>query len=441
MKNQKILAMFFIFCFVMMSIASVSAFMPKNTHKLIHTSSVADPVDSELWRACNKYPSLCYTGNVLTDISVIWYWTEGYKYAVTHSPNFCRALIEEANNDQEYACAVGGCLHQPADIVSHNDMVPYAIKHSLLANVVIHVFAEQQVDTWVTKNYPGIGDEALNYLSDYETCTPLFKRVMLGQQEFSDITEEEVNDKFDKFIVEIMTSQTGYDTAFKQKSVAVNFKSIPFTVLGIYILLMSYLIFITLLVFVKIFKKQAMLRHYVSLIIFLPLSLAFGYVFISNLQGSAFNSIVTIATIVTSPILYYILTGITFILFIFAVANTIKSDKKTFGAVISLLLFFGSLLFLYLSVISGDGIVPLGNTPEFYVNQAITFSKELLTQGTVWLTDKEASGFTALDEADRQILLYDYILLFALVVFFSWYTWFLLRKNKIKPTKTFSGSL
>lgn len=386
MKGKKFLLLAFM-AFILLGIMSqVSAFMPHFTHKLIHQESLQDPVDSELYKACMKYPSLCYSGNVLNDVSVIFYWTQGYKYEVTHTPNFCRALIEEANNDQELACAVGGCMHQPADIVSHNEMVPKAIKHTFLANAIIHVFAEQKVDNWVEKNYPGVGDQALNYLSDYKTCTPLFKRVMLGQEEYSDVTSEQMDTIFDKFVVEIMTSQTGYDPAFQNKSFLVNIKSLPFSVLAGYTLVMLFFMLITVLLIIKMVKRQAKLRHYIALFVFLPIFLILAYVFIANLNGSAFKAVINIA----KPI---------------------------------------------------SGIVPLGNTPEYYVNKAVQNTEAFLQQGPQWLSDTEASGFVALDEADHGVIFWDYLFLLLLILFFAWYVRFLFKKNKIKVKGTFGGGM
>lgn len=364
------------------SIASVAAFMPRNTHRLIFEESVAQPIDSEFYRACLKYPNLCYTGNVLTDISVIWYWTEGYKYAVTHSPNFCRNLIESATNDQEYACAVGGCSHQPADIVSHNELVPYSIERSLLANVVIHVFAEQKVDNWVVRNYPDVQEFADEAMSDYEVCMPLFKRVMLGYDEYGDITEEEVNSKFDKFIQEIKTSQTGYDTAYKNKGISVNLKSIPFAVIAAFIIFMVFGFLLVLLLIIKLIKGDRRIRVWIGLLVFGALLALFVYIFVMNLQGAAFKAIVTIATPISE-------------------------------------------------------LVPIGNTPEYYIDKATTNTRAMLLQGQSWLTDSEASGFTALETSDRKILMWDYFLLLFLTVALGLFIYLIFRSNPLKSKSSY----
>jgi hypothetical protein len=383
--SKKFLSLFLLTLMLFSSLASVSAFMPRNTHRLIFEESVAEPIDSEFYRACMKYPNLCYTGNVLADISVIWYWTEGYKYAVTHSPNFCRNLIESATNDQEYACAVGGCSHQPADIVSHNELVPYSIEHSFLANVVIHVFTEQKVDNWVVRNYPDIQEFADEAMSDYEVCMPLFKRVMLGYEEYGDITEEEVNAKFDKFIQEIKTSQTGYDTAYQNKGIAVNLKAIPFAVIAAFIIFMVFWFLLVMLLIIKLIKGDRRLRVWLGLIIFGALLALFLYIFVMNLQGAAFKAIITIAKPVSE-------------------------------------------------------LVPIGNTPEYYIDKATVNTRALLLQGQSWLTDSEASGFTALEASDRQILMWDYVFLLALTVALGLFIYFIFKTNPLKSKYSYKSS-
>lgn len=389
MKRKNILVFVFMFIFLFATIAQVSAFMPKNTHRLIHETAMAEQVDSDWYRACQKYPTLCYTGNVLTDVSVIWYWTEGYKYSVTHSPNFCRGLIESAENEQEYACAIGGCMHQPADIASHSEkdgvkgLVPTTIENSFLANNIIHVFAEQKVDTWVVDNYPGIEDTAETALIDYDACVPLFKRVMLGYEEYGDITEEEVDVKFEKFITEIQNSKTGYDPAFEKKSFLVNFKSLPFSIIAIYAIFMSFFLLVSILLVIKIIKKDAKVRHIVAVIIFGFFAGILIYIFVANLTGSAFQAVLNVA----SPI---------------------------------------------------SKLVPIGESPQTYVNNGIENTKEFLREGPQWLTDTEASGFTALEKADKKILPADYVILVILVILMIWYLYYLFKSNKIKAKDTFN---
>lgn len=381
---RKIFSLIFVSLFLFVLMLSIgSSFMPKNTHKFIWDQALKYPVDSETYKACVKYPNLCYSGQVLADVSVVFYWLNGgVKYDVTHSPVFCRGVMEAVTDDKSLACAVGICGHSPIDIVSHNEMVPYSIKHSFLVNNIIHMFAEQKVDNWVEKNDPDIKGKILNYMADYEQCIPIMKKVMLGTNEYSDITEKDLDEVIDKFMVEIQTSQTGYDTAFKSKSFMVNLKALPFSIIAIYTLLMLFWLFITILLTIKIFRKQAKLRHYIAIFIFGFLFIIMAYVFIANLQGKAFQAIVT----VIKPI---------------------------------------------------SEIVPIGNTPQYYIDKAVKNSREFMQEGPTWLQEQAetnnniAHGRYNLNAADRSILTADYIILIGLVILLGFYLWFLFRKNKV----------
>lgn len=371
--NKRIIIVVLICLFILPNVYSM---MPKYTHKWILSESLKTPTDSNFYKYCAKYPSLCYSGNVLSDIGVLFYFSERGKYQTEHNPNFCRLMIENAYTDEDKACAVGACTHQPADLPSHTKMVPYAIRHTLLMNNLIHVFSEQKVDNYVENEYgTQIEKEAVGYLNDYKKCVPLFIKVLVGDPEYSDLSESEINELFDKFVTEVQNSEkTGYDTSFKTKSFFVNIKAIPLVVLGLFSLFMfGFLTIVVLLVF-KVIKKEATVRHYVSLAVFVPIIVLMGYLFIGNLYGSAFNNFI----------------------------NVIKPVSN---------------------------IVPVGDE-QGYIDEAISNTKSLLNQGEIWLYGTDASGFEVLDATDKQVALYDYLLLSILSILLAIYIWYLFKKNK-----------
>jgi len=376
---MKKILMFLIITLLMIN--CVSAFMPL-THKYIQQQAIENQIDSEMYRVLTKYPNLAYAGNVLTDISVFFYYTARSKYSATHSPNFCRSLLQNADTEEKLACAVSGCTHQPQDIVAHNKLVPHAILNSLFVNNIIHVFSEQKLDNWVERNNPGLKDQAMAQLNDYDTCMPLFIDTLIGDPQYSDMSRTELEDMFAKFIAEIQNSRTGYDTSFKTKSFFVNLKTIPFSILAIYSLFMLGFLFLSILTIIKIWKGDRRIRIFIALFIFLPIFLILAYWFIGNLYGSAFNNFITII--------------------------------KPFSE-----------------------LVPIGGNQE-YIDEAVSNTKAFLTEGEQWLFDSEASGFTELNSADRQVLVYDYIIAFILLTLFIWFLWFIFKRNKIKVQDTFN---
>jgi hypothetical protein len=385
MKN-KILIFFTILLLFTVLTVNVNAFMPRITHKLIQTQVTANVIDSQLYRDCMAYPRLCYSGNVLTDISVLYYYTDSQKYVATHSSSFFRQLYINAKTPQEKACAVGNGLHQSSDIESHNNMVPYAITNSYLVNDIIHVFAEQKVDTMMDSEYPQIRNMSISDLSDYDQCKDLFIRTMQGDSAYCQdngacMSKDELDTLYGQFISELINSDTGYDTAFKNKSFFVDVSSIPLVILiSYYVIMLSFLLISLLLIF-KIIKRNATLRHWIALVIFLPLFGLLAFFLLNLYMGTAFN---------------------TFINFISPISQ----------------------------------LVPVGDVDGHILN-AINNGKSFL-QGEIWLNGKDASGFTQLAIADASIQNLDYIILGLILVLLVIYLFFLFKKNKVVTRSGFS---
>ena len=106
-------------------------------------------------------------GDLASDISVIFYFTQFQKYEVTHSPLFCARMIEEAKNERQLAFAYGSCSHHPSDSSSHNNLIPYAILHTFQPNYFIHPIAEEAInDKIVTKSLSVQTREALDIFKE-----------------------------------------------------------------------------------------------------------------------------------------------------------------------------------------------------------------------------------------------------------------------------------
>jgi len=380
MKNKSIFLVLSSIIITLIMLSLVSSFMPRISHKQIQIEALENPVDSQLYRDCVANPKLCYSGNVLTDISVLYYYTEPDKYTATHSSSFFTRLYNNAKTPEEKSCAVGNALHQASDIDSHNNMVPYAIKHSYLVNSIIHVFAEQKVDSMMDSKYPNVKGLAINDLSDYEKCKDLFIRTMQGDPAYcSDngecMTKEQLDSLYSMFISQIKNSQaTGYDTAFKNKGFFVNINSIPFTIRIIYYTLTLTFLLISVLLFLKIIKRKSTLRHWIAIFVFVPLFVLLAFFLVTTIQGTSFN--------------YFI--------------NFITPISK---------------------------LVPIGDGMG-HVSNSVTNVKNLL-MGEVWLNGKDASGFTELQLADSSVQTFDYVILGGILLLLGIYVWYLFRKNKI----------
>lgn len=134
--------------FSLFLLPNVNALFPDSHHyihlKICDTQTTTSPIKTLV---CDKYPKEALAGDLITDISVVYYYTEDFtRYDITHSQNFCQRMIEEAENDRQLAVAYGVCLHQIHDSQSHNILVPHSIVNTLTPNAFIHPIAEFRVE-------------------------------------------------------------------------------------------------------------------------------------------------------------------------------------------------------------------------------------------------------------------------------------------------------
>lgn len=305
---KKKILMFNVFAIAVYLIANVSAFMLP-THEYLDTTAIAtyQGQSTSFYEACVKHPDLCFIGNSLTDISVVYYYTygsqgggQGVKYEITHSPGFCVSMLKnavgsaDASQEEEFACAVGACIHASQDFISHTIMVPYAIRHTFLPNGIIHVFSEQHLDNYVQSNYPEVRGQIIGLSPEsWDKCIPLLKRTLNGYNEYeSDLREGKTDDLINTFIAEISrsvdpNSGTSYDLAFKNKvSIFGKLGLIP---AGFFIVYLSIILLFTLLTVLLIFRKDKKVINYISIIIFGGISLLLITLLVSLLLGQAFN--------------------------------------------------------------------------------------------------------------------------------------------------------
>jgi|GEM_PF-5920020 len=391
MRNKIILSSLIVFLMAIFISSLASAFFP-SSHRYIWEQSNMIPIDSDFYKVCAKYPDLCYAGNVETDVTVVFYYTSGILYSTDHQPPFCAAMLNNvakiSGKDPEkmMACAVGACSHQSSDLGSHSDggLVSYSIKHSFLVNNIIHTFAEQKVDNYVERKSPSIKQESdASLVSAYKECQPLFVTTLLGESAYQSagLDEAKLNAIFDDFVSEIVSSTTGYDPSFENKNFLGTLNSIPYAILGIYITVLLGLLLIMILLIIKIIRRKAKIRHYIGILIFLPIFIVMLMLFIGAMQGNAFK---------------------TFVFFIRPVSE----------------------------------LVPIGN-PDTYINKAILNTKQLFLEGETSLIGTDASGRgtnPVLDVADSQVMYVDYIIFGVLAVLLIAFIWFLFKKEKIKSS-------
>jgi hypothetical protein len=147
---MKPLNFFTFFAIALVLSTSAIAWMPE-THVLIQKTSASQSYATPIGQLINKYPQDFYACQMLSDISVFYYFSEGFnsigkEYKATHSPSLCARMVTNAVSERDKVCAYGVCAHQVEDSISHNQMVPAEIALTGLPNGIIHIFAEEKVN-------------------------------------------------------------------------------------------------------------------------------------------------------------------------------------------------------------------------------------------------------------------------------------------------------
>lgn len=151
-----LLALFFI--------SNVSAFAP-----LSHTEIDEDLFNqssSKIIESCRPYESEFKLGSLTPDLAVIYYYSNGGKdYKLTHNWNFADEVMRNAVTQDEICFAYGIAAHLIADSVSHNQMVPTAIKKVYIPNWLLHPLLEQKYDSVRASKHPNLKNSS-NHVMD-----------------------------------------------------------------------------------------------------------------------------------------------------------------------------------------------------------------------------------------------------------------------------------
>jgi len=256
--------------FILMFLICISislAWMP-DSHTYINENAMVVS-NSEIAQLIKTYEDDFHGCDILTDLSVFYYFEEGFsaigtKYKQTHTQALCKKMVENARTDQQLACAYGVCAHHVQDGVSHNVFVPRAIRKSKLVNGLIHVFAEEKVnDALKTNQLNSRMKSALNYVA------PIHKE-FFRENLVPDNSDFPFDDMYDEFVDEV-TEQDKYSVGFR------GFTAVPFE---IHMILIIIFVFSLLGLGVLIKKSNKSLINYITialilLIIMMPITGAY----------------------------------------------------------------------------------------------------------------------------------------------------------------------
>jgi len=270
-----------------------SAYFPV-THTYLISETCKQQYNTELSRMCCNDEKACIAGNLLADISVIYYLERGLKkYTVTHSDIFCRDAIAQSRNPTEEALAAGICLHQISDIYSHNVFVPYAIEHTSLPNIIVHPFVEQKIDNYINKISPQSRALLDSSLENSQQYAEFIQRVLQPNKEYSDIN---VRNLITSFLQQVKNSNTGYDVSFS------TLKMVP---ISLYIYIFLILVISISGILLIMYKTKMNFSTITSLIILSLIALIIISAILMTLTGVVWRYF----TVIASPISNFVPTS------------------------------------------------------------------------------------------------------------------------------------
>jgi len=235
-------------------------------------NSPVGSVVSEYWQdyqACD----------VLTDISVFLYFSEGFssigtEYKATHSKNLCEIMIELHETPEQLACAYGVCAHHVQDAHVHNEIIPPIIRQTGLSNGLVHALIEQNIDNAVATQ-ENKNSVATSLLAKAPVHKEFFRKALMQQGKVSSLKFDAMYDTFvDQVVGGYSEGGSGtYDVGFRA------FTAIP---TSIHIILMIFVLFnFMVLAYLvtrqnkNIFAKIAMGKSILFIVIVLFLYVAF----------------------------------------------------------------------------------------------------------------------------------------------------------------------
>lgn len=135
--------------------------------------------DPRYRRAIKSFPKLVLAGACLPDLAVLSEGAWGEPFSTTHQWQRARKLLDEANNDQEYALSLGFVSHLLVDVIAHNYFVPAHEKMWGNIPVLTHAACEWAMDTHVQPQLFAKPAELLNahrdelaeYMAQHFSCT------------------------------------------------------------------------------------------------------------------------------------------------------------------------------------------------------------------------------------------------------------------------------
>lgn len=197
----------------MMLISMVSAWMPE-THTYEMEKALAQAPNSPAGLIIQNNFDDFIAGNILTDASVFYYFSDGFtnigkEYKATHSAVLCKRAVELAQNDQQLAFAYGICAHHVEDAISHNDFVPSVVEKTKLVNGLVHALAEEDVNDAIATD-----ELRARVRGALVSRAPVHREFFINILQEDNVNDIDVGKLYDAFVFEV-AGNSKYSVGFR----------------------------------------------------------------------------------------------------------------------------------------------------------------------------------------------------------------------------------
>jgi hypothetical protein len=281
-----------IFMFLLMSmllISMVSAWMPE-THTYQMEKALEQAPSSPVGLVIQNNFDDYIAGNILTDASVFYYFSEGFtnigkEYKATHSAVLCKRAVELASNDQELAFAYGICAHHVEDAVSHNDFVPNVVEKTKMPNGIVHALAEEDVNDNIAT------DELRSRVrSALVNRAPVHREFYIKVLQSNEDVSIDVGKLYDAFVFEV-AGNSKYSVGFR------SFTAVPMSI-HVVLILLFILSLVSMATLVRREKKS--IFNKISIVILTGIALLIVFIYVLYFTGTLWQFFQFASTPLTS---------------------------------------------------------------------------------------------------------------------------------------------
>jgi hypothetical protein len=224
MKNKIILSMIFGIIFLSM-LSMISAWSPES-HVYIGNAMFDEANPPSIIKDCMPYRDSFLAGELSPDISVVYYYSEnGKEYRTMHNWNYANSMFQQAVTQDELCFAYGFSSHLIQDSVSHNEVVPGAIKKTGITNNFLHPLLEKKYGSAIANAHPEIKNITAHALDIMSTAKGT-RYIEMMQKSLGENTNLDAKNEVAKLQIAV-GGNSFFESSYKPRGETLIFRAYP----------------------------------------------------------------------------------------------------------------------------------------------------------------------------------------------------------------------